>query len=143
MIHYSFVPFHTIAEEVAKRIPEIYAGMNETYDKPNVDWEYYLAASHMGQCHALVATDGEMVGLSVFFIDTNANHKNLVEATNSLIFVSPSHRGKIDLIQKSEMYLKALGAHQTTYQIKDRRIGKLLARKGYVPEYIVWSKTHE
>lgn len=138
---YSIVPFHEVAAEVARRIPEFYKGMNETYDKPDVDWEYYLEASHAGQCFAVIATEGRIVGIAVYFVTNNAHHKATIEANNSLLYVEPAYRASvgINLIRKSGELLKAMGVHEINFLNKDKRIAKILSRLGYEPEYTSWS----
>jgi hypothetical protein len=126
-----------VAEEIAK--------MSRSYprfDPPvNLDWEYYLAASHSGQCFAVAVYDGDFIGGSVFFISTNPNHKNILEATNSIIFLEEKHRGRIaiELFKKAHEFLKEFGVQEISYTLKDERIGRLLARSGFKPEATVWS----
>lgn len=140
-MRFDLVPFHEVGEEIAKKVPEHYQAVKD-YGPPNVDWDYYLQASLQGKCVAVTSRDnGVLVGYSVFFIETNANHKHILEASNSGIYVDPSHRGKtaLQLLKKSNEFLKQLNINEINYTLKDARIGKLLARQGYKPEHTVWS----
>ena len=142
---YAFVPFHEVAEEIAKSIPTIFEEMNESYDQPNVDWDYYLESSYAGQCFAVTARNEKLIGVAVFFIGTNAHHKTIIEATNSLLYVAKPFRGRVSLeiLNKSDEFLKAMGVHEASYLLKDNKIAKLLARRGYKPEYTSWSVKYE
>lgn len=143
MIVYSLEPFHKIASDVAERIPAHFAE-NRHYGQPNLDWDYYLSASHAGHCQAVtVRDDDELVGYSIFFISHDPDRKHILQATNSGIFLDKEYRGKIamELMKKSDAYMKELGVHEINYLLKDDRLGRLLGRNGYKPEYKLWSNT--
>ena len=140
MIEFSYRPFHEVASEIVPHIP---AHGAEAEGGVNVDWDYYLEASYLGQCMAVTAhQDGELAGYSIFFISKNANQKHMTEASNVALYVTPKHRGKLALLlmKKSDEFLN--GVDEITYTLRDDRIGKLLSRQGYKPEYKVWSIKH-
>ena len=145
MIEYLLEPFANIADYVFKNQHEHYkdaSGMVSHYI-PEVDWNYYLQASAARQCVAITArNDGKPVGYSVFFISYDPNHKSIMEATNSGIFVERAYRGRVSLqlINKADQYLKEMGVHEINYLVKDDRIGKLLARYGYKNDHKLWSR---
>lgn len=141
---YQIEPFHEIAEYVAEKVPEHYEEVKnrEGSELPNMDWDYYLEASLSGQCIAITARDqGKLVGYSVFFIETNANHKHILEAVNSGIFLERKYRGResLNLLRKTTEMLKQRGVHTISYLLKDDRIGKLLSRNGYKMDMKLWS----
>lgn len=141
MIEYALVPFHAVADHVAKNLPTHYqdVGKKDDYGPPDLDWEYYLQASHQGLCFAVTATDsGDIVAYSVFFISNNANHKTFIEASNGGFFIQEEYRGRLDLIGNAHRLLKPLGVHEINYLLNDDRIGKLLTRKGYEPTHKLW-----
>jgi hypothetical protein len=141
LIEFNLVPFHEIAEYVARNVDQHV--LDSGYGKrANLDWDYYLAASHSGECVAIVVTDDEKtVGYSVFFVSNNPNHKHIIEANNSGIYLEKKYRGKtsIQLFKKADELLKALGVSEINYLLKDDRVGKILSRNGYRPEHKLWS----
>jgi len=141
---FDFVPFHEVAEEIAQNINTHYDDVDkkDDYGRPNLDWENYLMQSEMGACKAVTARDkGVLVAYSVFCMGVNMNHKTVVEAANTGIWVHPQYRGKItlELVRNSDEFLKAAGVMETTYILKDERIGALLKRAKYKPRHTVWS----
>lgn len=141
---YQIEAFHDIAGYVAKNVSEHHkeADERETSEPLNMDWDYYFEASLAGQCIAITARDdGELVGYSVFFIETNANHKHILEAVNSGVFLEKKYRGResLNLFKRSTELLRGKGIHAINYLIKDDRIGKLLSRQGYKMEMKLWS----
>lgn len=143
MIEYALVPGHEVAGEIAPNITRHYDEMlpeEKDKDAPNIDWQGYLAASHGGSCFVLTARDGvNLVGYSVYTIGTNPRHKEVIEAVGNGMFVEREYRGKVNLLKKADELLKAAGVHETSYIIKSDRVGKLLGRNGYKPEYKLWS----
>jgi hypothetical protein len=141
MVQYALEPFHQIASDVALKIPAHYAE-KKSFGLPNLDWDYYLTASHMGLCKAItVRDDDKLVGYSVFFISHDTDRKHIQIATNAGVFLDPEYRGKIaiQLLKKSDEYLKELGAQEINYLLDDDRLGRLLGRNGYKSEYKLWS----
>ena len=144
---YDFVPFHEVAEEIAKNLEAHYDDVDkkDNYGRPNLDWENYLAQSRMGACKAVTARDnGKLVAYSVFCMGVNMNHKTIVEATNTGIWVHPDYRGKItlELVRNSDDFLRNAGVMETTYILMDERIGALLKRAKYQPRHTVWSNKY-
>lgn len=141
---YDFVPFHLVAEEIAKNLENHYddVDLKDEYGRPNLDWDSYLQLSLAGRCHAVIARQGKLIGYSVFCISNNLNHKDVVEAANTGIFVNKEYRGKItlELIRKSDEYLKGIGVNEISYILKDDRIGMILRRVKYKAKHILWSK---
>ncbi len=147
-MNFRTVPFHLVENEIREILPEHYecASEKDAYDPLNVDWDYYRAASQIGTCFCILALDKEgIVGYSIFFIEADAHSKNIVEATNSAVFVKKEKRGKLSiaLFKEAESVMKSLGAHKISYSVKNEKFGKFLQRNGYKQDCIIWSKNHE
>lgn len=142
---YDFVPFHEVAEEIAKNLETHYDDVDfkDDYGRPNLDWDSYLGQSLDGSCRAVTARDkGKLVGYSVYCIGVNMNHKTNIEAANTGIFIDKAYRGKITttLLRKADEELKKLGVMEVNYILNDDRIGILLKRVKYKARHTVWSK---
>lgn len=142
---YDFVPLHDVAGEIAKNLDKHYedADSRDDYGKANIDWDNYFALSRDGKCRVVTARkDGEMVGYSIFIIGTNINHKHIIEALNTGLFIQKGYRGKIvsEFLRKTDEYLNELGVMRVNYALSDDRLGALLKRKGYKAKFITWSK---
>lgn len=144
---YDFVPFHLVAEEIAKNLENHYndVDLKDDYGKPHVDWDSYLHSSLAGKCRVVTChDDNNLIAYSVFLISNNLNHKGIIEACNSALFIHKSYRGKIilEFLRKSDEYLKKFGVIETIYLTNDDRIGTLLKRAKYKARHIVWSKKY-
>jgi hypothetical protein len=142
MITYHLEPLHEMAPEGIDKLSSHFEGYESSYGKLNMDWDYYLAASYAGQCKAVtVRDDGKLVGYALFFIGHNPDHKHIIQATNSGIYLDEKYRGKVSLqlLRKSDEFMKELGAHEINYLLKDDRIGRLLGRNGYKSDHRLWS----
>ena len=145
---YDFVPFHLVAEEIAKNLENHYddVDLKDDYGRPNLDWDSYLQLSLAGRCRVVTVRDEErLVGYSCFCISNNLNHKGVIEAANTGIFIDKEYRGKItlELIRKSDEYLKAIGVIEAIYILNDDRIGALLRRAKYKAKHTVWSNQYD
>lgn len=144
---YDFVPFHLVAEEIMQNFERHYEDVEvkDGSGKANLDWESYLQLSLAGRCKAVICRDEErLIAYSVFCISNNLNHKTIIEAANTGIFISKEYRGKItsEFLRKSDDYLKEYGVMETTYITNDDRMGTLLKRVKYNAKHIVWSKKY-
>ena len=137
---YDFVPFHLVAEEIAKNLENHY---DPNEDKmPNLDWDSYLQLSLADRCKVVIIRDnGRLIAYSVFCISQNLNHKEVMEASNTGIFIHKEYRGKVisEFLHRSDEYLRKLGVMEVTHIINDRRFGVLLKRAGYKAKHTVWS----
>lgn len=141
---YEFVSFHEIGKELEKNFTTHYADMKrkEEYGPGDIDWFSYIQASHLGKCKVVtVREDGELIAYSVFFIFNNMNHRKIIEATNTGLFIKKEYRGKIilELLRKSDEFLQNYGVMETNYATNDTRIGKLLERVKYKTSNVTWS----
>lgn len=141
---YDFVPFHLVAEEIAKNLENHYDDVDrkDDYGRPNLDWDAYLQLSLAGRCMVVTVREEKLIAYSAFCISSNLNHKTVIEASNTGIWIDKTYRGKItlELIRKSDEYLKGFGVDEIMYISNDERIGALLKRAKYKPKHILWSK---
>ena len=142
---YDFVPFHMVAEEVMRNFERHFEDVEvkDGSGKANLDWDSYLSLSLAGRCRAVICkVEGKIIAYSVFCISNNLNHKTIIEASNTGIFIQKEFRGKItsEFLRKSDEYLKEIGVMEIHYITNDDRIGILLKRAKYKAKYIVWSK---
>lgn len=145
----------TIAEE---DIREVYTEMNKLLlshyielvrNKAAIvlepDWERYFELSAKSKFFILtVRSENRLVGYSAFFVDTHIHYKNLLVATNDVIFLDSDNRRGLSglrLIKASEVAAKAKGANKIVWHIKlinDFR--KILYRLGYEDDDFLLSK---
>ena len=148
MIEYSFVPLHDVASYLIQNMEKHHAEVEgrDGYDPLDMDVDYLLQASRLGQCFVVVPTDNQKpVGYSLFFISTSTVNKNIIEANNEALYIEKEYRGKItkDFLEKSTEFLKNAGVHRINYLIKNEAMGKLLERAGYKNEFKLWSVENE
>lgn len=140
---YDFVPFHLVAEEIAKNLENHYddVDLKDEYGRPNLDWDSYLQLSLAGRCKVVTVRDPDLIAYSCFCISNNLNHKGVIEAANTGIFIAKEYRGKVtlELIRKSDEFLRCEGVNEVNYILKDERIGILLKRAKYGAKHTVWS----
>ncbi len=144
-MEFHFVPYHPVSQRIKKKIHEVQGEFEETYGAIKIDWDYFEQSSRAGHAYiALILDNQEIVGFSGFLINRNAHHE-LMEADNVVIFVDKNKRGitSLKLIKFANQKLKELGVHQVNYVLKDERIGKLLSRQGFKPEFTTWSYKYE
>lgn len=142
---YNFVPFHLVAKEIAKNLEQHYddVDLKDDYGRPDLDWDSYLELSLAGKCKVIIVRkDERLIAYSVFCIGNNLNHKRIIEAANTGIFINKEYRGKIilEIVRKSDEFLRNLGVNEINYIIKDKRIGLLLKRVKYKAKHTIWSK---
>ena len=140
---YELVPFHTVAEFIAKNAKRHVDELKEdiVQSMPQIDWEYYLSLSEAGECMAsIMSLDGEIKGYLVFIIMDNPMFKNRKEANSQWVYIFPEHRNcALNFIKKTNEYLKKLGVDDITYIIGNERIGKLLKLAGMKDTHKLWS----
>lgn len=141
---YDFVPFHEVAKEIAGNFDTHYDDMTlkDEFGRANLDWDNYLGLSADGRCWAAIIKKDKLIGYAVFCISQNLNHKNILEAINTGIFIDKKYRGKLfkEFVTKADEYLKNLGVNNIIYAFNDHRAGLLLEKIGYKAKYIAWSK---
>ncbi len=141
---FRLVPFRSVAEFIKANQLQHFTDASEIagHHLPNIDIEYYLEASDAGMCVVIVGEDAEGIGAySVFMIGNAPNHKHIIEATNTGIWVRKDKRGRasIDLIKQAECLLPE-SVDEITYCIPEGRLGAVFAMQRYRPQYTVWTK---
>jgi GNAT superfamily N-acetyltransferase len=113
-----------------------------------VDYPVYEAAEAAGKLRIFtVRLDGELVGYSCYFVNSNPHYKSSVQAVQDVLFLAPEYRKAAigrQLIAYADVRLAAEGV-QVTYQHSKAAlpIDALLKRQGY--EFIerIWAKRHD
>lgn len=137
---FDFVPLHTVIHETVEMEPR--HTVDADYgEKSDIDWDYYTQASLAGGCFASTVRDQKLVGYSVYFVSTQVNHKHILEANNSVLFIEKKYRGKVlfKLLQTAEIALVKMGVKEINYLIKNERLGNLLKRRGFKATHTQWS----
>jgi hypothetical protein len=143
MIEYKLVPFHEIAEIVAKNADSHARETLENRDYPlQMDWKYYLEASHTGQCVAVIAKKPEIIGYSVFTVSNDPHSRSVINAVNDFFYILPEHRGeKVDLIGAADKFLREIGVNVISYILSSPVLGRMVRKSGYGETHKVWSKS--
>jgi len=137
----------TIKDELQLLLVDHYEELtlNKHKVKLNPDWNRYFELERQGKLHLFTLRDQtELVGYSVFFLDTHIHYKDLMVATNDIIYLKKSDRlgiSGIRLIKYSEQQMKSLGADKITWHVKlSQDFRPILHRKGYMDEDIIVGK---
>lgn len=119
--------------------------LNKHAIKLNPDWDKYFDLESKNKFHCFTArNDGELVGYSAFFVDTHIHYRDLLVATNDVLFLRHDLRlglTGIKLLKFSEQQLKLLNVDKITWHVKfakDFRV--ILHRMGYSDEDIIIGK---
>lgn len=148
MMQYECVPFHKIGHEIAKNVVSHYEDVKkkEGLLSPDVDWKGYIELSDAGQCVAFIAKDGDkLVGYAVFVISNDMNHKSVIEASNTALFVNKEYRTKItkDFMKFAHDKLLESGLSRISYMVNDDRLGRLLQSAGLKNTHKLWTIENE
>lgn len=113
--------------------------------KLNPDWETYKKLEEQNQFFLFTARiDGELVGYSAFFLKPHIHYKDLLVASNDVLFLKKEHRaGRIGLklIKYSEQRIKELGANKITWHIKvTNDFRPMFHRMNYIDEDVIIGK---
>lgn len=119
--------------------------LNRDVVKLNPDWRRYSELEHAGAFHVFTAREvGRLIGYSAFFLSTHLHYKDLVVASNDVLYLHPDARDGmtgIRLIKISESGMKALGAAKITWHAKySNDLQQILARLGYANEEAIMGK---
>ena len=143
MITYSLVPFDEIADFVARNAEQHYDDLLEDTGEKHakINWEYYLNASAIERCKAVVAYDDEQpVGYSWYTINNDPLHRDKWMAYSQALWVHKDYRNKVDIIKEAEIGLKKLGIDEIVYIFGNEKLCRLMKMNGYKQKQIVWSK---
>ena len=119
--------------------------LNKEYVKLNPNWNKYLQLEDDNNlCLFTIRSDNILVGYSIFFVDTHIHYKDLVVATNDVLFLREDLRlgiTGIKLIKFSESVLKTLGVNKITWHVKFAKdFRPILHRMGYADEDVIVGK---
>jgi hypothetical protein len=143
------------SKEILKECqPDMYELIEEHYQeltlnkgvvKLNPDWARYQKLEDENKLHIFTArNDGKLVGYSFFFLDTHIHYRDLLVATNDVLYLTASYRlgiTGIRLIKYSEAELQKLGAKKVTWHIKESKdLSPILNRMGYFAEDTILGK---
>lgn len=143
-----FIHLHDVIKEVCNLAQSHHDDAIEPKSKClSIDWDYYLNLSLSGCFMGVVMRDeqGIMRGYSFYQVTNDPLNKEKKVANCDVIFIKKEYRGKntFDMLKFADEHLKKLSVDETTYVFHDQRLGKILARNGYKPEYTVWSLKNE
>ena len=147
MIQYTKETYQTVRKEIEDLIVKHYEeiALNKEHVPLVPDWQGYKNLEDKGLLAIIGARDnGKLIGYSIFFIKNHIHYNKTLFANNDVLFLLPEYRkGRtgINLIRKSEDYLKALGVTKVLWHIKVNNDFRLiLHRMGYVDEDIMVGK---
>jgi hypothetical protein len=119
--------------------------LNKHVVKLNPNWDEYSRREIAGK-FALITMrdDGKLIGYSAWFIDYHIHYRDLLVATNDVIFLKKEYRtgvNGIKLLKKSEEFVKKWNPHKITWHIKEsNNFSPILKRMGYSTEDIILGK---
>ena len=113
--------------------------------KLNPDWLLYKKLEENNQFFLFTArVNCELVGYSAFFVKPHIHYKELIVASNDVLFLNKKHRTGltgIKLIKYSEQKLKEFGANKITWHVKySNDFRPILHRMGYADEDVIVGK---
>jgi hypothetical protein len=113
--------------------------------KLNVDWEKYSLMEKRGMLMSIgVFEDSILVGYSVFILADHAHYKDMLVASNDVLFLREDKRKGslgVRLVRESEARLHAKGVTKILWHCKYGTVlGKLLKHMGYVNEEFTMGK---
>jgi hypothetical protein len=117
--------------------------LNKQCIKLNPDWEKYAKLEHEGKLTIFtVRDDSDLVGYSFFFIDTHIHYKDLLVATNDVLFLHKDYRKGMTGIKFLKFCDSNLaGVDKIVWHVKDSNDFKpILYRMGYNNEDTILGK---
>ena len=112
------------------------------------DYNRYKQLEQSGSMRTLVAYENDkIVGYSVNFVMPHIHYSELVTCFNDIVFVTKDRRSSIlglKLIKETEKAAAKWGAGMMLWHVKENSsISKILPRKGYSVQDIIYSKVLE
>ncbi len=113
--------------------------LNKDIIKLNIDWERYFTFENIQILKALgVWSDEQLIGYSIFFVNTHPHYKDALIALNDVIYLNKLYRrgsAGIKLIKESEKMLWALKVDKIVFHCKyDHPLADILKKMGYMDE---------
>lgn len=136
-----------IKEELKSLLDKHYEELTLDKDVVKLDpiWSLYGELEEKNQFFLFTVRDEDvLVGYSAFFMKPHIHYKDLMVATNDVIFLKKEYRlgiTGIKLLKYSEQKIKELGAKKITWHVKylnDFR--PILHRMGYSDEDVIVGK---
>jgi hypothetical protein len=134
-------PLFDIMDEMEILMEEHYQEITLYKDKVKLDpdWIAYKTMEDKNQFFLFTArVDGELIGYSAFFLKPHIHYKDLLVASNDVLFLNKKYRSGltgIKLIKYSEQKLKEIGANKVTWHVKySNDFRPILYRMGYADE---------
>lgn len=109
------------------------------------DFDKYKYLCELGFIKLYTSRDAstkELIGYSIYFVQSNVHHKSSMQALQDVIFIKPDRRGfGHTFIKWCDEQLKSLGCQAVYTSVKDScNFGPLLKRQGYEKVEVVYSK---
>ena len=140
-------PLSSIVHEVSYLLKQHYLELTGNKDKVKLDpiWSRYAELEQTGKFYTFTVRDnGELVGYSGFILDRHLHYRDLMVATNDVLFLREDLRlgiTGIRLIKFSENRMKELGANKITWHVKfSKDFRPILHRLGYLDEEVIVGK---
>lgn len=113
--------------------------------KLNPIWSLYAELEEKNQFFLFTVRDEDvLVGYSAFFMKPHIHYKDLIVATNDVIFLKKEYRlgiTGIKLLKYSEQKIRELGAKKITWHVKySNDFRPILHRMGYSDEDVIVGK---
>lgn len=113
--------------------------INKQVVKLNPDWYKYQKLEQAGNLKVFTVRDSDvLIGYCIFFIDTHIHYKDLLVATNDVLYLTKAYRKGttgIKLIKYADSTLRNIGVNKITWHIKDSLdFSPILIRIGYKKE---------
>ena len=147
MIEFAIEPVLECREEMLLLLDAHYEELtlNKHIVKLNPDWEEYDRREKLNKFVLItMRLDSKLIGYSAWFVDRHIHYKDLLVATNDVVFLKKEYRSGmngIKLLKKSEDIVAKLGAHKLTWHVKESNdFTPILKRMGYSIEDIIVGK---
>ena len=147
MIKFNTEKVLDIKEELKSLLDKHYEELTLDKDVVKLDpiWSLYGELEEKNQFFLFTARDEDvLVGYSAFFMKQHIHYKDLIVATNDVIFLKKEYRlgiTGIKLLKYSEQKVKELGAKKITWHVKySNDFRPILHRMGYSDEDVIVGK---
>ena len=147
MIKFNTEKVLDIKEELKSLLDKHYEELTLDKDVVKLDpiWSLYGELEEKNQFFLFTARDEDvLVGYSAFFMKQHIHYKDLIVATNDVLFLKKEYRlgiTGIKLLKYSEQKVKELGAKKITWHVKySNDFRPILHRMGYSDEDVIVGK---
>lgn len=142
--HCEIYPTHEKLDLISSLIPEHFSEAQKRgeYEGVKIDYDYFYALSTNGMAFIVTLNKRDsVIGYAIFTVAQDPIRQGTVEATNVCFYVKEAFRGigTKKLVEKSNEFMKKLGAVRINYLIKDSGFSCLLRSVGYEKDSELWS----